>query len=186
MANFVYFVGSKAAKEVMVVDPAWEAKTILNIAKKEGLKIVGVLVSHFHYDHTNAIQELLKSVDCPVYIHKKDIPLMNFHSQNFKAVSDGDVVKVGDVEIKFIHTPGHTPGSQCFHVEDHIIAGDTLFVDACGRCDLPGGSAEELEESLSQKLMKLSDSTVLCPGHNYADRPLSTMGEQKKTNPYLR
>ena len=110
---------------------------------------------------------------------------MGFSHDNIKSADDGQKIAIGDVEITLIHTPGHTPGSQCFHVQNRLVSGDTLFIGACGRCDLPGGDAKEMYRSLTQRLMKFDDSTILCPGHNYAEKPTSTMGEQKKTNPYL-
>ncbi len=185
MENFVYLVGSRETREVFVVDPAWQADTILRVAKEEDLNIKGVLVSHYHFDHTNGIEELLESADVPVYVNKKDAPYLGFSSDNVKMVGDNESLKVGNIDIRCIHSPGHTPGSQCFHVRDRLISGDTLFINACGRCDLPGGDAKEMYTTLTQKLMKFDDSTVLCPGHNYAEKPTATMGEQKKTNPYL-
>lgn len=185
MENFVYLVGDKATREVFVVDPAWQVDTVLRVAKEEGLKIVGALVSHYHFDHTNGIEELLEAVSCPVYVNKKDNPYLGFSSSHIKETSSGDKIKAGNIEIELVHTPGHTPGSQCFHVNGHLISGDTLFIGACGRTDLPGGNAEELYYSLTQKLAKFDDSTILCPGHNYAEKPTTTMGSEKKTNPYL-
>lgn len=185
MENFVYLVGDKATREVFVVDPAWQVDTVLRVVKEEGLKIVGALVSHYHFDHTNGIEELLEAVSCPVYVNKKDNPYLGFSSSHIKETSSGDKIKAGNVEIELVHTPGHTPGSQCFHVNGHLISGDTLFIGACGRTDLPGGNAEELYYSLTQKLAKFDDSTILCPGHNYAEKPTTTMGAEKKTNPYL-
>ena len=185
MENFVYFVGSKNTREVFVVDPAWQADTILKMAREEDLKIVGALISHYHFDHTNGIEELLESVSCPVYVHKDDVPYLGFASDHVVGTESGQRLKAGDVEIEAVHTPGHTPGSQCFHVRGHLISGDTLFIGACGRTDLPGGDATQLYHSLTQKLMKFDDTTVLCPGHNYSDRPTTTMGQEKKTNPYL-
>lgn len=185
MENFVYLLGSKKTREVVVVDPAWQVDTVLRVAKEEDLKIKGALVSHYHFDHTNGIEELLQSVDCPVYVNKADVSYLDFSHDNIKPVDSGHKLKFGDVEIECVHTPGHTPGSQCFLCRGHLVSGDTLFINACGRTDLPGGSAKELYYSLTQKLMKLDDSTVLCPGHNYSDKTTSTMGEQKKTNPYL-
>ena len=184
MENFVYLVGDKKSREVFVVDPAWQVDTILRKAKEEDLKIVGALISHYHFDHSNGIEELLEAVNCPVYVHKKDVPYLGFTSSHVRPVDGGDTVKVGDVEIEFVHTPGHTPGSQCFHVRNHLISGDTLFIGACGRTDLPGGNAGDLYHSLA-KLSKFDDATVLCPGHNYADKPVTTLGLEKKTNPYL-
>ena len=186
MENFVYLVGSKETREVFVVDPAWQVDTVLRVAKEEDLKIVGALVSHYHFDHTNGIEELLGALNVPVYVNKKDVPYLAVSADLVKAVDAGDKVKAGNVEIEMVHTPGHTPGSQCFHVRDHLISGDTLFIGACGRTDLPGGNAKELYYSLTQTLMKMPDTTVLCPGHNYADKPTTTMGDQKRYNPYLR
>ena len=103
---------------------------------------------------------------------------------NIKKIEGGDKLKIGQVEITFLHTPGHTPGSQCFLVEHNLISGDTLFINACGRCDLPGGDAEEMYRSLN-RLANLDESTVLYPGHNYADEPTSTIGNEKRFNPYL-
>jgi glyoxylase-like metal-dependent hydrolase (beta-lactamase superfamily II) len=185
MENFVYLVGSNITREVFVVDPAWQVDTVLRVAKEEDLKIKGALVSHYHFDHTNGIEELLTALDCPVYVNKKDVSYLDFSSDNVKPMDDGDKVKAGDVEIELIHTPGHTKGSQCFHVRGHLISGDTLFIGACGRTDLPGGDPKELYSSLTQKLMKFDDGTVLCPGHNYAATATTTMGKEKKNNPYL-
>ena len=184
MENFVYLVGSKETREVFVVDPAWQVDTVLRVAKEEDLKIVGALVSHYHFDHTNGIEELLESVNVPIYVNKKDVPYLAVPGSLVKGVDAGTKVKAGNVEIEMVYTPGHTPGSQCFHVRGHLISGDTLFINACGRTDLPGGDAKELYHSLTT-LKKFDDATVLCPGHNYADKPQVTMGEQKRTNPYL-
>ena len=149
------------------------------------MRIKGALVSHFHFDHTNGIEELLESCDVPVYVNKKDVPFLDFSHDNVKPSEDGQKVKAGDIEIALIHTPGHTQGSQCFHVDRKLISGDTLFINACGRCDLPGGDPKQMYQTLTQKLMKFPDDTVLCPGHNYADKPTDTMGHQKSSNPYL-
>lgn len=185
MENFVYFVGDAGTREVFVVDPAWQVDTLLRVAKEEDLKIIGALVSHFHFDHTNGIEELLKSCDVPVYVHKKDIPFLDMSHQNIKPSEQGTVLKAGNIPIEIMHTPGHTQGSQCFHVDKKLISGDTLFINACGRCDLPGGDPRQMYETLSKKLLRMPDDTVLLPGHNYADRPTDTMAGQKKTNPYL-
>jgi glyoxylase-like metal-dependent hydrolase (beta-lactamase superfamily II) len=100
-------------------------------------------------------------------------------------VAPGHELKIGDLEIRFLHTPGHTPGSQCFLTRDRLVSGDTLFINACGRTDLPGGDPEQLYKSLSGTLARLEDRTVLYPGHNYAEVPSTTLGEQKVANPFL-
>jgi len=185
MENFVYFVGDAKTKEVMVVDPAWEVDTIVKRAHDKGFIIKGVLISHYHNDHTNGIEGLLKHYDVPVYMNKKDVPYLDLKSSNLRGIDSAEEIQCGGVKIQAIHTPGHTPGSQCFKIENNLISGDTLFINACGRCDLPGGNAEEMYFSLSKRLGKLPDQTVLYPGHNYAAVPTSTLGEERKANPYL-
>jgi hydroxyacylglutathione hydrolase len=185
MQNYVYFLGDAESREVLVVDPAWEAGTILKAAEDEGLKIMGALVTHTHFDHVNAAGALLKKVDCPIYIHETEKNNVPIALSSIKPTRNGSRVKVGQIEIEFIHTPGHTSGSQCFLVSGNLVSGDTLFINSCGRTDLPGGNTEEMYHSLNHTLKKLPDTTILFPGHNYADRPQTTMGEQKKNNPYL-
>ncbi len=184
MQNFVYLVGDRNAREALVVDPAWDVDTILETADREGFKIKGALITHTHFDHVNGLEDLLKKTDSMVYIHKNEAEFLKGMKGNIKQIEGGDKLKIGQVEITFLHTPGHTPGSQCFLVERNLISGDTLFINACGRCDLPGGNAEEMYRSLNQ-LAGLDESTVLYPGHNYADEPTSTIGNEKRFNPYL-
>lgn len=184
MENYAYLIGSKKTKEVFVVDPGWDAKKILSEAKKDDLKIIGILLTHFHYDHTNATQDILKIIPCAVHMHPEDIPYLDFKPAAITPLKDGDQLKIGDVEITCIHTPGHTPGSQCFLAQGQLITGDTLFFGACGCCDLPGGDANAMRQSL-QRLKKLDDAVILWPGHRYGHSVSATMGEEKKTNPYL-
>ncbi len=197
MANFVYLVGDSAAREVFLIDPAWQIDTIFKIAQKEDLKITGALVTHAHYDHCNGLDELLERTDVPIYVNADEVDFTKslgerggtlfgqFPASNTKKVRSGDSVKIGGIDLTFIHTPGHTPGSQCFTVGNRLISGDTLFIRGCGRSDLPGGDPEKLYESLTQKLMKLPDDTILYPGHDYSDAPTSKMKDEKIKNPYL-
>lgn len=184
MQNFVYLIGDSNTKEVLVVDPAWDVEAILKAAEREGFKVKGALITHTHFDHVNGLEDLLKKTDGIVYIHKNEAGFLKGMKGNIKKIEGGDQLKIGQVEITFLHTPGHTPGSQCFLVGNHLISGDTLFINACGRCDLPGGNAEQMYESLN-RLASLDEKTVLYPGHNYADEPTSTIGNEKKFNPYL-
>jgi len=184
MQNFVYIIGCERTKEAAVVDPAWDVPSILKVIRDHELKVGAILLTHTHFDHINGVEELLKATDARVFVHKKEAAALAY-STSVKKIESGDEVKVGDQRITFIHTPGHTPGSQCFYLQDRLIAGDTLFIRGCGRCDLPGGNPEEMYQSLTGKLKKMDDHVRLYPGHNYADVPVSMMGEEKKQNPYL-
>lgn len=184
MQNFVYLIGCENTREAAVVDPAWDVPAVLKMAKAHQFNIKTVLLTHTHFDHINGVEELLKATDARVFVHKKEAPVLQY-SSNVKKIESGDEVRVGDLTVTFIHTPGHTPGSQCFYVQDYLITGDTLFIKGCGRCDLPGGDPEEMYNSLTGKLKKMEDHTRIYPGHNYADVPISTLGEEKRQNPYL-
>ena len=185
MQNFVYLVGSPAKREAAVIDPGWDSKRILAEANRDGMKITSIFVSHAHFDHVNVLHELLSETDARVYLQKDEVEFLKVPKANLKPVSSGDKICIGDVEIECIHTPGHTPGSQCFHVGDKLISGDTLFINACGRTDLPGGDPEKMYYSLTQRLSRLPDETILYPGHNYSDRPTSTLKDEKENNPFL-
>ncbi len=185
MANYVYIVGDPNSREVAVVDPAWEVDRIVEMAQENDLNITKILITHSHFDHINGVEDLLNRTKAKVYINKAEAEFMKTVWPDLVKVESGDVVKIGDVDITFIHTPGHTPGSQCFLVRNHLISGDTLFIGACGRCDLPGSDPEAMYYSLTNTLAKLDDRTLVFPGHNYAPRPYSTIADEKRFNPYL-
>lgn len=185
MANYVYIVGDPDSREVAVVDPAWEVDRIVEMAQENDLNITKILITHSHFDHINGVEDLLNRTKAKVYINKAEAEFMKTVWPDLVRVESGDTAKVGDVDITFIHTPGHTPGSQCFLVRNHLISGDTLFIGACGRCDLPGSDPEAMYYSLTHTLAKLDDRTLVFPGHNYAPRPYSTIADEKRFNPYL-
>jgi glyoxylase-like metal-dependent hydrolase (beta-lactamase superfamily II) len=185
MQNFVYLIGDPASREAVVVDPGWEAGKILAAAREDGLKLTAAFVTHHHFDHVMGLDELLKAVDMPVYVHQDDAPLLQAGRSRLQPVRDGEPIGIGGLRAKAIHTPGHTPGSQCLLVQGHLFTGDTLFINACGRWDLPGGDPARLHASLMHKLAVLPEDTVVHPGHNYADRPTSSIGAEKQTNPFL-
>lgn len=191
MDNFAYLVGDCKTKECLAVDPAWDAEVILKEAQQDGMKVIGVLLTHTHYDHANALGNLIKSAPGKVYVHSAEADFVKEAGEAIVKTKDGDKINVGAVQITCLHTPGHTPGAQCYLVESkdgsgpqkYLISGDTLFVNACGRCDLPGGDAGQLYDSLS-RLATLGDDVVVMPGHDYGDTPVSSIGRERKHNPY--
>jgi glyoxylase-like metal-dependent hydrolase (beta-lactamase superfamily II) len=196
MANYVYLVGSTKTREVAVVDPAWEVDRIVRLAERDGVRITHILVTHTHPDHVGGklfgleipgIAELLERIDAKIVIHKAEAShLAPISGSNIVRAEDGYCVSLGDVVITTVHTPGHTPGSQCFLVQDRLISGDTLFIGSCGRVDLPGSDPAQMYDSLVNKLMKLDDRIVVFPGHNYAGgRPSTTIGEERRQNPFV-
>ena len=199
MANFVYLIGSKRTRECLIVDPAWDTDAIVAVAEEDDMNVVGALVTHYHPDHVgggmggfdvpSGVSELLARGNAKIDVNKHEaegLKLVTKISDGDMVQHDaGDVVEIGDVKITLLHTPGHTPGSQCFLVHDHLVAGDTLFVNGCGRVDLPGSEPDQMYDSL-QTLGKLEDHVRLYPGHHYGGAPSSTMGEQKRTNSHLK
>jgi len=183
MENFVYLIGDKVKRECVMVDPAWEVDRVLEVALADDMKVVGGLVTHTHYDHVNGVGELLDKTSAKIYVHKNESEFLKGMKSHIQKVDSDYKLEVGDIEITFIHTPGHTPGSQCFLIQNQLVSGDTLFINACGRCDLPGGNAEQMYSSL-ELLAGLGDHVVLLPGHDYAEKPTSTIGQEKGNNPY--
>ncbi len=195
MQNYVYLIGSLETRKVAVVDAAWEIDEILRLAARDEMEITHAFVTHTHPDHVGGrfagteiegLQELLSKCKAKVVVHKAEAEFLKGLSPSdmIKAES-GDEITVGGIDIQLLHTPGHTPGSQCFLIGNRIVSGDTLFIGSCGRIDLPGSDPEQMYYSLTQKLMALPDETVLFPGHNYASQTTSTMGDEKRHNPYL-
>jgi glyoxylase-like metal-dependent hydrolase (beta-lactamase superfamily II) len=199
MQNYVYLIGDPTTREAAVVDAAWDVDEIVRIAEADGYRITKDLVTHFHPDHLGGAlmghqitgaAELVARVPAKVVIHKAELPyvhrLTGLSSSDVIAVEGGSDVTIGTLPVKMLHTPGHTPGSQCFLVGDGVVSGDTLFIGSCGRVDLPGSNPEDMYHSLTNVLGRLPDSTVLYPGHNYADRPRSTIGDEKRHNVMMR
>ncbi|MBK8263177.1 MAG: MBL fold metallo-hydrolase [Nannocystis sp.] len=200
MANFIYLIGSKRTRECVIVDPAWAIEELIAAAAADGMTVTGALVTHYHPDHCGGsmmgfqvpggVAELIGKVDGKIHTHKIEADGL----KKVTGISEGDLVRhesgdkleIGDVTIEMIHTPGHTPGSQCFLCDGCLVAGDTLFVDGCGRVDLPGGDPAQMYETLTGTLAKLTDDVILYPGHDYGPTPQSTMGAQRQTNRHLR
>jgi glyoxylase-like metal-dependent hydrolase (beta-lactamase superfamily II) len=197
MVNFVYLIGDRETGEAVAVDPAYDPAELVDILAGDGMKLTGALVTHYHPDHIGGslggwtIAGARELLELPGNAAKLHIQADEAHGtkrvtgcsdSDLVLHSSGDVLDVGAIRITMIHTPGHTPGSQCFHVDGRLVSGDTLFLDGCGRTDLPGGNPEQLYESLTQKLSAVPDDTVLYPGHMYSAEPNAPMGEVRTTN----
>jgi glyoxylase-like metal-dependent hydrolase (beta-lactamase superfamily II) len=204
MANFAYLIGSRETRECLLVDPAWSVDALLDQAEQDGMRATGALVTHYHQDHVGGsifgmqiegVARLLERAPVPIHVNAREAEgvrkVTGASASDLVPHEGGDVIPLGRLRVRLLHTPGHTPGSQCFLVEEagapgRLVSGDTLFLGSCGRVDLPGGDPAALFDSLTNQLARLPDDTLLYPGHLYSADPSSTIGEQKRRNPYLR
>ena len=194
MRNFAYLIGDRQTGDCVVVDPAYAAGDLVDVLEADGLHLSGVLVTHHHPDHVGGsmmgfelkgLAELLERVSVPVHVNSQEaqyvsritgIPMSDLTSHEH-----GDKVSVGAIDIELLHTPGHTPGSQCFLLDGRLVAGDTLFLEGCGRTDFPGGDSDEIFRSL-QKLAQLTGDPTVFPGHWYSLEPSASLSEVKRSN----
>jgi hydroxyacylglutathione hydrolase len=196
MVNFVYVIGDRETGDAMLVDPAYGVEELVALVGADGLRVTGALATHWHPDHVGGdlmghpiqgVRELLE-IDggVPVHVQRDEawgVKRVTGASDTDLVLHDGgDVVHVGEIPVTLLHTPGHTPGSQCFLLEGRLVAGDTLFLEGCGRTDLPGGDATAMYESLTQRLARVPDDTMLYPGHLYSADPSATLGETRRRN----
>ena len=187
MKNFIYLVGSPDSPEVVAVDPAWDAFAIEAAAAKDGKRLAAIWLSHHHYDHLNAVDELLKRHDVPIYVQAREHDFSEDvrFGDAVKKVGPDEELTVGGLSLRCLLTPGHTPGSQCLLARGALVSGDTVFVDHCGRCDFEGSDPAQMFDSLHRVLGQLPDSTVLYPGHDYGAVPVSSLERERKVNPYF-
>jgi glyoxylase-like metal-dependent hydrolase (beta-lactamase superfamily II) len=198
MMNFVYLIGDADSRECVIVDPAWAVDELVDTVEAAGMKLVGALGTHYHPDHiggtmfgftVEGLPRLLARCPVPVHIHKLEAEgvrkVTGLSESDLVKHDSGDKVNVGGIEIELLHTPGHTPGSLCFRLKSALVAGDTLFLQGCGRVDLPGGDPAQMYETLTRRLASLPADTVLYPGHAYGGEK-AAMGEVRRTNPYMR
>ncbi|MES0364037.1 MAG: MBL fold metallo-hydrolase [Desulfobacteria bacterium] len=202
MEVFCYLVACEETREAAAIDPAGDEddiEKIISILKEKNLQLSYIINTHGHADHTFGNQLLAGRTGAKTVMHELDDDL--FTTGEAKAwaaafglsaappvdirITDDYRLPLGKLTLEFIHTPGHTPGAVCVLVENNLITGDTLFVGAVGRTDLPGGSMETLLNSIKEKLLPLPEDTVVWPGHDYGDQPTSTLGREKETNPYI-
>ncbi|MBE9567309.1 MAG: MBL fold metallo-hydrolase [Proteobacteria bacterium] len=186
MENFIYLIQDLATNTAAIVDPAWEVDEMLNFADSKGIQITDILLTHSHHDHINGLQQTLEHSDAKVHLLKPEAKFWGAELSKPVLHHGADQIALGNSQINVLHTPGHTPGSACYQIGDDLIAGDTLFVFGCGRCDLAGGDPEEMFQTLKKMKTELPGSTVIHPGHNYAPQaPTSTMEHQCQGNPFL-
>jgi glyoxylase-like metal-dependent hydrolase (beta-lactamase superfamily II) len=195
MVNFVYLVGDRQTGEAVVIDAAYDIQGVLDVLEADGMSLTGALASHYHQDHVGGsmmghsiagLEELLALAPVPIHVQADELPwvtrVTGVTETDLVAHAGGDIVLAGAIPIELIHTPGHTPGSQCFLVDGCLVSGDTLFLEGCGRTDLPGGDPAALYDSLTNKLAKVPDDTVLFPGHLYSAEPSATMADTRRWN----
>jgi glyoxylase-like metal-dependent hydrolase (beta-lactamase superfamily II) len=198
MENLVYLIGDRTTRQCLVVDPAWGIEEIIACAQGDDMTIVGALATHYHPDHVGGSMfgfslegaaKLVSLNPCKVHCHSRELEglrkVTGLEASDVVAHDSGDKVRVGNVEVEWLHTPGHTPGSSCFRVGNALVAGDTLFLQGCGRVDLPGGDSDEMYTTLTQRLAGLPGDMVLYPGHSYGGF-LATLHEVRRSNPYMK
>ncbi|MDA8124532.1 MAG: MBL fold metallo-hydrolase [Deltaproteobacteria bacterium] len=199
MAVFAYLVGDEESGEALVIDPAEDTAAIIASAKERKVAIKYIVNTHGHVDHIGGNADMKRETNAAIIIHRDDAPMLTdtpaamlrmFGAKASppadRTVVDGDLITVGSVTLRVIHTPGHSPGSIALYCDGYAFTGDTLFVEAVGRSDLPGGSGDVMFASIQGKLCTLPDETVVLPGHNYGSAPTSTIGHEKRFNPFLR
>lgn len=194
-----YILNEENNNEALIIDPGDAAKVIMKYIDRNQLQPMGIVLTHYHHDHTGATEELKKKYNCPIYAHKKEVeglrdPQINLSTVMCrklisiipdKVLSEGNTITVGNLDLHVIHTPGHTPGGICLKMKDTniIFTGDTIFKDDLGRTDLAGGSEDMLKKSITNKVSKWPDDTIIYPGHG----EIATMKEARKSgHPYLK
>lgn len=199
MVNFVYVVGDRRTGEALLVDPAYAVAELLDLLAAEDLRCVGVLATHYHADHVGGdlmgwpiqgVAALLERAAVPVHVQRDELPWVTrstgISADHFVVHGGGDTLEVGDLTVTLVHTPGHTPGSQCFLIDGKLLSGDTLFLQGCGRTDLPGSDPAAMYESLTTRLARVPEDTLVYPGHLYSAEPSAPMGETRRTNMVFR
>lgn len=190
--NFSYFVIDRKSKNALVVDPG-DLDSLDHIIAQDGLNLKGVLVTHSHHDHVGGVNDMVKRYGIPVYMHKYAAGRVMVPQEAVVEIDEGEKIKVGDIELRVLWTPGHIDDAVCYYIEaaksddgePKIITGDTLFVEGCGRADLEGSDVEDLYKSLV-RLKKLPAETKVYPGHHYGSKKVSTIAWEKARNQYLK
>jgi glyoxylase-like metal-dependent hydrolase (beta-lactamase superfamily II) len=195
-----YILICRHTGQAAIIDPAAEPQRIIDALASHDATPAMILNTHGHPDHLLANAALKTELGIPVWMHADDSGLyddspavgelerqtgLTVDTRADRWLDEGTPIQLGQVSIQVLHTPGHTPGSCCFLAEGNLFTGDTLFVGDAGRTDLKGGSLDSLIHSIEKKLLGLRDDTRIWPGHDYGERPVSTIGMEKKENPYI-
>ena len=180
-----YIIHDDASKTCCVIDPGYQSEDILDKLTDLGLSLEAILLTHGHFDHVGAVRDLVADTGCAVYLCAEDLnmPANLTAGQLYytNTYAEGSQLHLAGLDITVLHTPGHTPGSVCLLVDSTLFAGDTLFAGSCGRTDLPGGSWEQMQQSL-KRLSQIEANLWVLPGHGES----TTLNEEKRHNPYLR
>jgi len=198
-AVFAYLLGGDSGGDGLVIDPADEVDKIIALADKQKITIQYILNTHAHVDHIMGNEEMKRKTGAKIILHEEEAKLLTRTPRSMlsmfggrpsppadETVRDGDLIRVGDLTLKVLHTPGHSPGGICLHSDNVVFTGDTLFVGGVGRTDLPGGSWPLMFQAIKTKLFTLPDETVIYPGHNYGPAPTSTIRQERFHNPFIK
>ncbi len=199
MDVFCYLIGCEETGECLVIDPAGDEDRVVNRISERGLHLESIVNTHGHPDHTCGNARVKELTGARIVMHPLDDRMFNSPEGRQMArqwgfadsppadehAEDGDVIRVGNVSLEVIHTPGHSPGGICLLAEGNLFTGDTLFVGGIGRTDLPGASVNQFMDSIRKRLLTLPGETVVWPGHDYGMRPSSTIDEERRSNPWL-
>ena len=187
--NFVYLVGAPNGREAFVIDPAWDVGAITRQLEEDGRRLSAIVLTHHHDDHVNGVPGLLRLRDVPVHVQVKEVAFAGEVFEAFrgalKPTRPGQSLLLAGVDVSCLHTPGHTPGAQCLQCGGAVFTGDTLFVNACGRCDFEGGDAKAMHHSLFGVLGALEGATTVYAGHDYGDVRVSSLERERARNPYF-
>lgn len=167
--NCTYIIINAEEKVAIVVDPAWDLEKILKCINENGVVLKAILLTHSHYDHTNLVTPLVEKFDCRVYMSSKEINFYGFESDNLIPVNDTEIIRIGNLQIKCILTPGHTAGSMCFQIGSVLFTGDTVFIRSCGFCNCKGSNYNEMFESIKKIKEIVQDDIAIYPGHYFND-----------------